>query len=462
MALKVYNTLTRKTEIFKPRTDKKVQMFVCGPTVYDYSHIGHARSYIVFDIIAKYLKYRGYKVTYIQNITDIDDKIINRANETKKDPNKLAKEFEEAYYADMSALGVDAVDTYIPASEHIPEIIDQIQRLIKKGYAYVAKDGVWFSVSKFKEYGKLSRQKPQELHKHRIEPSTYKKSHSDFALWKSHKPSEPFWESPWGKGRPGWHIEDTAITEKYFGPQYDVHGGGQDLIFPHHEAEIAQIEAVSGKPLVRYWLHNGFLLVNGEKMAKSLGNFVTIRDALQKHKPQVLRLFFAATHYRAHIDYSESALENSSKVYQKLEDFMLKLQTYAGGKGGSADKHISKLKEDFESSMDDDFNIAGALASLYEFMRQINSAMDNMSLSASDAKKIHSVMLDFDDILGLKLGDIKEAKLPKMISELIKRRDEARAKKDFKTADKIRNELKKKGVVLEDLPAGGTSWKIIK
>jgi len=462
MALKVYNTLSRKKETFKPRKDKIVNMFVCGPTVYDYSHIGHARSYIVYDVIVKYLRYKGFKVDYIQNITDIDDKIINRANEQKKDPAKLAKQFEDAYYEDMNALGVTAVDKYIPASKHIHEIINQIRRLVEKGYAYAAEDGVWFDISKFKDYGKLSRQNPEDLHKHRIELSQYKKSHADFSLWKKQKPGEPAWDSPWGKGRPGWHIEDTAITEKYFGPQYDIHGGGQDLIFPHHEAEIAQIESVSGKkPLVKYWLHNGFLMVNGEKMSKSLGNFVTIRDALKTYKPEVLRLFFATVHYKAPIDYADEALQNAKKVYQKFEDFILKLKDYKAKGKKSSKALLEDAVKNFESAMDDDFNVALALKAIFDIMTEINKLMDSEDLKAEDAKLVYNQLLKFDEILGLKLNEIKEEKLSATVMKLIKEREEARAAKDWKIADKIRTTLKGKGIILEDQPDGGTRWKTI-
>ncbi len=464
MALKVYNTLTRKKEIFKPRKNKQVNMFVCGPTVYDVAHIGHARSYIVFDVIAKYIRYKGYKVTYIQNITDIDDKIINRAKAVNEEPSHLAKEFEQAYYEDMSALSVNAVDKYVPASKYLPEIINQILRLVKKGYAYAAKDGVWFKVSKFKDYGKLSRQKPEELQKHRVELSPYKKAPADFALWKTQKPGEPAWDSPWGKGRPGWHIEDTAITEKYFGPQYDIHGGGQDLIFPHHEAEIAQMEAVSGKkPLAKYWLHNEFLLVNGEKMSKSLGNYTTIRDALKEYSPQVLRFFFALTHYRNPIDYSRNALKNAQNSCNKFEEFVLRLKNYKNGKPNRKTKLlIEELNRNFESAMDDDFNVAGAMARIFEFISRINRLLDNKEIGAKNAKEILDALYAIDEVLGFNLKEIKEGQLPKEVALLIKEREAARKKKDFKTADKIRSNLAKKGIILEDQPDGGTRWKIVK
>jgi cysteinyl-tRNA synthetase len=468
MALKVYNTLTRKKEVFKPRKGKNVNIFVCGPTVYDFAHIGHARSYVVFDVIVKYLRYKGYKVNYIQNITDVDDKIINRAKESNKDPQKLAREFEKAYFEDISELGINAVNSYVPASQHIKEIINQIQRLIGKKYAYVAEDGVWFNISKFKDYGKLSRQNPEELREHRIELSKYKKAPADFSLWKRQKQSELAWDSPWGKGRPGWHIEDTAITEKYFGPQYDIHGGGQDLIFPHHEAEIAQMESISGKkPLAKYWLHNGFLLVNGEKMSKSLGNFTTIRGALKKYKPQTLRLFFAATHYRAPIDYSEKALDNATSIYKKFEEFILRLKGCTKEKSDKAIKKsivflIKRLKNGFESEMDSDFNIAGALVHIHEFMSQVNRLLDAKILDKTNANSALEALYDLDSILGLGLKEIREGRLAIDVKKLIKQREQARKNKDFKTADKIRNQLAGKGIILEDQPEGGTRWKIVK
>ncbi len=457
--LVIYDTLSRRKKAFKPR-GKVVKMFVCGPTVYDYAHIGHARSYITFDIMARYLRWKKYKLNYVQNITDIDDKIINRANENKETPEKLAKRFEKTYYEDMRALNVAAVDKYARASDNIKEIISQIQRLIKKGFAYQIGDGVYFDISKFKDYGKLSRQNPEQLKEHRIEPNPQKRNAGDFSLWKKHKEGEPFWPSPWGNGRPGWHIEDTAITEKYFGPQYDIHGGGIDLIFPHHECEIAQIESVSGKkPLVNYWMHNEFLLVNGEKMSKSLGNFVTIRDALKSNKPQTLRLFFAATHYRQPINYSEENLRNTNVVYEKFVDFVLKLQNIKEKSGEKVDVLISKAKKDFEGAMDDDFNIALALKVIFDFMSEINKLIDANKLSSAAAKKVYKFILELDSVLGLDLKSVKEEKLPAELMKLIKQREAARKAKDWKTSDKIRNDLKARGILLEDLQDGGTRWK---
>ncbi len=459
MSLVIYDTLSRKKKKFVPR-GKIVKMFVCGPTVYDYAHIGHARSYVMFDIVARYLKWRGYKLNYVQNITDIDDKIIKRANENKEAPEKLAKRFETAYYEDMSALNVIAVDKYARASDNIKEIINQIQRLIKKGFAYQIDDGVYFDISKFKDYGKLSQQNLEQLKEHRVEPNPQKRNPGDFSLWKRHKEGEPFWPSPWGAGRPGWHIEDTAITEKYFGPQYDIHGGGIDLIFPHHECEIAQIEAVSGKkPLVNYWLHNEFLLVNGEKMSKSLGNFTTIRDALKNNKPQTLRLFFAATHYRQPINYSEENLRNTNVTYQKFVDFVFKLQGATGKSSVKVETLIKKTRKDFEGAMDDDFNIALALKIIFDFMSEVNKLIDSNKLSSAAAKKAYKFILELDTVLGLDLKNVKEEKLPAELMKLIKQREAARKNKDWKTSDKIRNELGAKGILLEDLQDGGTRWK---
>ncbi len=459
MTLVIYDTLSRKKKAFKPR-GKVIKMFVCGPTVYDYAHIGHARQYVTFDVVARYLRWKGYKLNYLQNITDIDDKIIKRANENKEEPAKLAKRFENTYYQDMRALNVIAVDKYARASDHIKEIIGQIQRLIKKGFAYQIDDGVYFNISKFKDYGRLSQQNLAQLKEHRVEPNLQKKNQGDFSLWKQHKEGEPSWPSPFGAGRPGWHIEDTAITEKYFGPQYDIHGGGIDLIFPHHECEIAQIESVSGKkPLVNYWMHNEFLMVNNEKMAKSLGNFVTIKDALAKYKPQVLRLFSAMTHYRQPVNYSAENLGNTTAVYEKFVDFILNLQNISAKTSGKADTIISKAKKDFEAAMDDDFNIAGALAAIFVFMSEINKLIDANKLSSAAAKKVYGFMLELDEVLGLDLKNVKEEKLPAEIMKLIKAREIARKNKEWKTSDKIRNELKEKGILLEDLQDGGTRWK---
>ncbi|MEK7151527.1 MAG: cysteine--tRNA ligase, partial [Patescibacteria group bacterium] len=306
--IKIFNTLTRQKEEFKPTDPKKVKMFVCGPTVYDYSHIGHARTYIIYDVIARYLRSCGYDVFYLQNITDIDDKIIERAKQKQQSPSDLAQEYKEKYYEDIKKLGITSVSEYAPATQYIPEIISQVQRLIEKGIAYlIEEEGYYFDLTQFTDYGRLSGRTTEaaEDATSRIDESSKKRNKGDFVLWRLSKPEEPGWDSPFGYGRPGWHIEDTAITEKNFGPQYDIHGGAHDLIFPHHEAEIAQMESISGqKPFVKYWAHSGFLTINGQKMSKSLGNFVTIRDVLEKYPPETLRLMFLMSHYRSPVDYT--------------------------------------------------------------------------------------------------------------------------------------------------------------
>ncbi len=319
MVLRIYNTRTRTIEEFKPERGNRVYMFVCGPTVYDHSHIGHARTYLAYDIIARYLRAKGYSLFYLMNITDVEDKIINRANEAGQDPIKMADSFTKEFMRDMEALGITSVNLYAKASEHIPEIIAQISTLIEKGFAYEVEGNVYYDVAKFPDYGQLSRQKLDELGTHRIDPDARKRSVVDFALWKAQKPGEPFWESPWGKGRPGWHIEDTAITTNYFGPTYDIHGGGLDLIFPHHEAEIAQAEAATGvKPLVRFWVHGGLLMIRGERMGHSLGNFITIAELLQKHDPEALRLYYGMRHYRTPLNFDEENIAQAEDVLDKL------------------------------------------------------------------------------------------------------------------------------------------------
>ncbi|MBI5066299.1 cysteine--tRNA ligase [Candidatus Woesearchaeota archaeon] len=452
--MKVYNTLSRNKEELKPIKGKHVNMFVCGPTVYDFSHIGHAKSYVQFDVVVKYLRWKGYDVFYLQNITDIDDKIIDRANELKVDPLKLAKQYEEEYYEDMTSLKVSAVNKYARATDYIPEIINQVKRLIEKG-AYETSDGVYYDLSKFTEYGKLSHQNIEELKKHRVDPNPEKKSPGDFVLWKKAKPGEPTWESPWGLGRPGWHIEDTAITEKFFTSNYDIHGGGMDLIFPHHEAEIAQMELISGKPpLAKYWLHNGFLRVNGEKMSKSLGNFTTIRDALKKYKPEVLRYFFLSVHYRGPIDYTPVSLDHAQNSLQRFQDFILKLQNIDRKDGEAATDLLVDAKQDFIDAMDDDFDVSRGLASIFELVKECNKLIDD--LSQEGAREILDFLEDVNKVLDV--FSFEKEFLSEDIQKLVDERELARKKKDFKKADEIRERLKLLEVVLEDTPEG-VRWK---
>ncbi len=452
MPIKVYNTLTGKKELFKPMKNKKVNLFCCGITPYSHSHIGHAKTYVQFDFIVKYLRYRGYKVFYLQNVTDIDDKIIKKAAERKIKPLELARNFEKEYLDDMKALGVNSVDKFGRATDHIKEIINQVKTLMDKGFAYIIEnDGVYYDLSKFREYGKLSGRTSLEAEDavSRIDDSKGKRNKGDFCLWKKSKENEPSWPDPWfGKGRPGWHIEDTAITEKEFGPQYDVHGGARDLIFPHHEAEIAQMEAASGKkPLVRYWLHTGFLNVKGQKMAKSLGNFITIRNALEQYDGKVLRFFCLAGHYRSPIDYSHSLLEQARNSLERLNDFVRKLKS---SKEKDDLKLIEKTKKQFLEHMDDDFDTVKALAVVFDFVKKVNKK--------GGGKKSYELMLEFDKIFNVLTTE--EVKLNPEIKKLVEERERARKEKDFAKADKIREDLKKKGIFLEDTEKG-VRWKKI-
>lgn len=452
MPIKIYNTLTRKKETLKPIKGKNIKLFICGITPYDYAHIGHAKTYVQFDIIVKYLKHRGYKVFYLQNVTDIDDKIINRAKEKNIKPIDLARNFEKEYLKDMKALGVDSINKYARATEHIKEIIKQVESLIKQGYAYkLENDGIYFNLSKFKEYGKLSGRKSMEAEDavSRIDDSKKKLNKGDFCLWKKSKKDEPSWKDPWfNGGRPGWHIEDTAISEKYLGQQYDIHGGARDLIFPHHEAEIAQMESASGKkPFVRYWMHTGFLNVKGQKMAKSLGNFITIRGALKKHDPKVLRFFYLSAHYKSQIDFSEELLDHAKNSLERLNDFLIKLK---GSKEKDNDRLIEKTKKEFFRHMDDDFDTPKALAVIFDFVKEVNKN--------GGGKKSYDLLMDFDKIFNVLT--IEDLKLNPEIKKLINEREKARKEKDYEKADKIRKKIKELGYILEDSGEGPRVKKI--
>ncbi len=466
MSLKICNTLTRKKEIFKPRKSKKVNIFVCGPTVYDYAHIGHARTYIAFDVIVKYLRKKGYNVFYLQNITDIDDKIINRAKEEEVSWKELARSFEREYKKDVKNLGINSISKYARATEHIKEIISQVERLLKKGFAYQIEDGIYYDISKFKDYGKLSGRTALQAEDavSRIDNSKKKKNKGDFCLWKfwSGKDWEPKWRSPWGYGRPGWHIEDTAITEKYFGPQYDIHGGARDLIFPHHEAEIAQMEAISGKkPLVKYWLHTGFLTINGQKMSKSLGNFITVKDFLKKYSPRILRLFIIKTHYRSPIDYSEKAISQVQNEIERIDEFVEKMQNaklkvknfHSCLLAGKSKLKIDKFKNKFEKAMEDDFNTPKAMAIIFELIREVNPLLDQGTIDKRAIKEILEFLKSVDEIFGF-IFEQKKAKIPEKIKKLAQRRAKLRKEKKWKEADRVREEIKKLGYEIQDTPLG--------
>lgn len=458
MVIKILNTMTRKKESLE---SKKVKMFVCGPTVYDYSHLGHARTYIAYDIIAKYLRYKKIDLFFLMNITDIDDKIINRAHEMKINPLELAKKFEKTFYEDMEKLGINSIDKFARASDYIPEIINQVRRLVEKGFAYQTSTGVYFDITKFKDYGKLSHQNLEELKKHRIEPDATKKNPQDFALWKNEKSGEISWDSPWGKGRPGWHIEDTAISEKYLGPQYDVHGGGIDLIFPHHEAEIAQMESVSGeKPMVKIWTHTEFLRINGEKMAKSLGNFITIRDALKENDPETVRLFFAFTHYRSPVDYNRKNIEKAKRSLNSLYETLENIKHYKkkmrpnSKKRAEWEKILKETRDKFEDAMNDDFNTPEAISSLFYLQKKVNKTIEEeKEISIFLGEELIKTFKELGGILGI-LQTQKVSEISEEVERLLKEREKARKSGDWKKGDEIREKILELGFILEDTAKG--------
>ena len=444
----IYSTLTRSKENFETMNKNRVNFFVCGPTVYDDAHIGHGRTYISFDTIKRYLEYSGYAVFYIQNITDIDDKIINRSKESGIPAHDIARKFEKRYIEDMAKLNVTGVNLFARATDHLDEIIDQIQRLIDKGFAYESDDGVYFEIEKFEEFGKLSNRKVDEMESHRELAETTKRSEQDFALWKKRENvDEPTFPSPWGNGRPGWHIEDTAITEYYFGEQYDVHGGGLDLIFPHHEAEITQMEAVSGKsPMVKYWLHTGFLNVNGEKMSKSLHNFITIRELLKDWDADTFRFFVLSTHYRSPIDFSKDSLHQSEKSLEKIKKFYSAIDVEVSDVESDLEA-LKVAKEEFFGSMDDDFNTPKAIASLFVLINDCK----NIDLSDDDKAAIKSFLDDVSQILGIDFTlEETSAGSDDLFDLITDVRSELRAAKQYDLSDKIRDELINLGYEISD------------
>lgn len=474
--LKLYNTLSRKKEVFKPRENKRVNIFVCGITPYDFSHIGHARTYIVFDMIAKYLKEKGYDVFYLQNITDVDDKIINRAVKEKVFWKDLSRKFEKEYLKDMKALNINSVTRYARATAHIKEIISQVERLLKKGFAYQIKDGIYYDISKFKDYGKLSHRTVLQAEDavSRIDIAKEKRNKGDFCLWKFVRPEWqksgkkflriPSWPSPWGDGRPGWHIEDTAITEKYFGFQYDIHGGAIELSFPHHEAEIAQMEAISNKsPMVKFWLHTGLLTVKGVKMSKSLKNFITIKDFLKKYSARNLRLFVLKTHYRSPIDYSEKEIEQVKNQLERIDEFLekVKSQKAKGKRERERSKLIAKFEKEFEEVMEDDFNTPRAIATIFNLISKGNSLIAQNKLTPADARDILKFLRRIDKVFNFIFwGKRVASKIPFFIKKMVREREEARKREDWKLADEIRRKILWMGYKIEDTKEGPKIKKI--
>jgi cysteinyl-tRNA synthetase len=474
MPLMVFNTLSQRKEPFVPLSGNRVGIYVCGPTVYDFSHIGHARTFISFDVIVKYLRRKGFDVLHVVNITNVDDKIIRRANETKRDPMELADEFERIFYEDMDSLKVSRADINPRVSDHITEIITVIQSLISKGFAYEVDGDVYFDVRKADGYGRLSGQTLEEIKAGaRVEVDERKRYPADFALWKKAKPGEPFWESPWGRGRPGWHIECTAMSMKYIGPQVDIHGGARDLIFPHHENEIAQSEAVTGKkPFVKYWMHAGFLMVEGEKMAKSLGNFIVIRDLLKDYDPETFRLFVLSTHYRSQIDFSYSSLRQAESALGRLHASLARVEELIASQPVLEptsdeevfDAEVEAARNAFMEAMDDDFNTPVAISHLFNLVREVNRFIaDHPKVSYGTLKKIRDAFLDMGGMLGIvKEHRIREEPLPREVSSLLEERQRLRELRDWEKADEIRAKILSLGYVLEDTSEGVKVRKVVK
>lgn len=464
MTITIYNTLTRDKQEFKPIEDGKVRMYVCGPTVYNYIHIGNARPAIVFDTVRRYLEYKGYHVDYVLNFTDVDDKIIKRANELGEDVFAVSNRYIDAYLEDVEKLGVKKA-TYNPrVTDTMQDIIAFISSLVEKGYAYEAEGDVYFKPRAFEEYGKLSHQSIDELRSGaRIQVGEKKDDPLDFALWKAAKEGEISWDSPWGLGRPGWHIECSAMAKKYLGETIDIHAGGQDLTFPHHENEIAQSEANNGKTFANYWMHNGYININNEKMSKSLGNFVLTRDLLEKHEPDVIRFFMLSVQYRHPINFSEELLESAKNSLERIKTAYQNLEHRKSSSTNLDDdatewlEKISVLRKNFETEMDDDFNTANAISVLFDLTKDANVYLNQKHTSSEVIEAFQQMIKSFLEILGIKVEDT-EALLDEEIEALIEERNEARKTRDFARADEIRDLLKERNIILEDTPQG-VRWK---
>ena len=459
--MKIYNTLSRKKEEFVPVDENEVQIYVCGPTVYNYFHIGNARPFVVFDTLRRYLEYRGKKVKYVQNFTDVDDKIINKAREEGVTPGEISEKYIAEYYKDAAALNVEKATFHPKVTENMDEIIQFTKRLIEKGHAYEVDGDVYFSTRSFKDYGKLSKQNIEDLESGaRIEVGEKKEDPLDFALWKARKSEDEIaWESPWGMGRPGWHIECSVMSTKYLGDTIDIHAGGQDLTFPHHENEIAQTEAATGKPFAKYWMHNGYITIDNEKMSKSKGNFFTVRDILKHYDGEVIRFFLLSGHYRNPINFSDEMMgqaKNSLMRMRNAKDTLKHLiENETGDMSDNEREQLQELqiyKDKFIEAMDDDLNTADAISAVFELIRQINLFVKN-GCSKEFAEQCLALLNELTGVLGL-LQDAGEEELDAEIEALVRERQRARANKDFKRADEIRDLLKAKGITLKDTPQG--------
>jgi len=457
--LKIYNTLTRQKETFVPRIPGQVGMYVCGMTVYDYCHIGHARVMVVFDTVARYFRYSGYQLNYVRNITDIDDKIIQRANENHEDFSQLTERFIQAMHEDEAALAVLPPDQEPRATQSMDDIIRMIMQLFENGLAYIGSNGdVFYAVDKFPRYGQLSRKRLEDLQAgERVEVDTAKRNPFDFVLWKKAKPDEPYWNSPWGRGRPGWHIECSAMSTCCLGNQFDIHGGGMDLQFPHHENEIAQSEGATGEHFVNYWMHNGFVRVNEEKMSKSLGNFFTVREVLKQYRPEVIRFFILTSHYRSPLNYSDEQLDEAQAALTRL---YTALRNIDSNNAQIEQSYVERFKE----AMDDDFNTPIAVSVLFDLAREINKSKDSTDKQqqlAATLKHLAGVLgILQDDPESFLQGDADTSGLSEAeIEQLIQQRLEAKHNKNWAQADQIRDQLKEQGIILEDAPGGKTTWR---
>ncbi len=479
MPLKIYNSLTKRKEEFIPLEDNHVRMYNCGPTVYDYFHIGNARNFITAEVIRRYMEYKGYKVTFVQNVTDIEDKIIKRAIDTGVQPSDVASRFTEEYFKDMEMLGIKPPTFSPKATEHIDDIINYVNKLIEKGIAYVVDGDVYYDLSKFADYGKLSGQKIDDIISGaRVEIDEKKRHPADFNLWKSAKPGEPSWDSPWGKGRPGWHIECSVMSSKYLGETFDIHSGGNDLTFPHHENEIAQSEALTGKPLARYWVHNGMLQITGGKMSKSLGNIKTIRELLKDYDANTIRLYLLSAHYRAPLELKENSLDEARSAVGRIYN-CVKMTDRLGNKqmdiavdelanpAKELNNKIDDTIQKFESAMDDDFNTPGALGAIFDLVSATNIFLsENESLSEHDKAilgRVNSVLIELCGVFGIDFTRSRFSKedsslIDSLLKLIIEIRNDARSKKDWATSDKIRNNLAELGIRLKDT-RDGTIWE---
>jgi len=465
--MKIFNSLTMQKEEFVPIEAGKVRLYACGPTVYNFIHVGNARPLIMFDVLRRYLEYRGYEVTFVQNFTDVDDKIIKRANEEGSNSKEISEKYIGEYFTDSHGLGVREATIHPKATENIDQIIAMVQDLVEKGYAYEANGDVYYRAMKFSDYGKLSHQPLDELQAGaRIDVTDIKENPMDFALWKAAKPGEPYWESPWGKGRPGWHIECSAMSNRYLGKTIDIHCGGQDLVFPHHENEIAQSEAANGCKFVNYWMHNGFISIDNKKMSKSLNNFFTVREAAEAYGYDAIRMFMLMSHYRSPLNYSGDILVQAKNALERLSTARANLDFFAengvDGEMPEGEKQFAEGLERYRARfcevMDDDLNTADAVAVIFELVREINAAVSPASNPTKALAKTCAALFDeLSVVLGLPLAKAGE-NIDTEIEKLIEARQAARKAKNFAEADRIRDELKAKGILLEDTPQG-VKWK---